>query len=72
MSTIVSSDDDATAAHATGEANASEKQIPPAPDGGLQAWLQVLAAHLVLINTWVRDSGDSSGGLELTVYSRVT
>ncbi|KAH8880777.1 MFS general substrate transporter [Thozetella sp. PMI_491] len=25
---------------------------PPAPDGGLQAWLQVLAAHLVLFNSW--------------------
>lgn len=27
--------------------------LPVAPDGGLQAWLQVLAAHLVLMNTFV-------------------
>lgn len=26
---------------------------PAAPDGGLQAWLQVVAAHFVLISTWV-------------------
>lgn len=25
---------------------------PPAPDGGLKAWLQPLAAHLVIINCW--------------------
>lgn len=26
---------------------------PAAPDGGFQAWMQVLAAHLVLMNTFV-------------------
>jgi hypothetical protein len=26
--------------------------LPPAPNGGLQAWSQPLAAHLVIINCW--------------------
>ena len=26
--------------------------IPPAPDGGLRAWLQVLSGHLVVFNAW--------------------
>lgn len=31
-----------------------EKACPPSdpPDGGLQAWLQVLAAHLIVFNTF--------------------
>mgnify|MGYP006961778088 FL=1 len=27
-------------------------QLPPAPDGGLVAWLQVLASHLTMASSW--------------------
>lgn len=30
--------------------NESEPEKPP--DGGLQAWLQVLGVHLTIFNTW--------------------
>ena len=32
--------------------NISTADVGPPPDGGLQAWTQVLAGHLVLFNTW--------------------
>jgi MFS family permease len=36
----------------TGRSGASKKDPPPPPDGGLLAWLQALAGHLVIFNTW--------------------
>lgn len=45
-----SSEDRETAAHeiiASGQAD-----LPKAPDGGLQAWLQVLGGFLIYFNTW--------------------
>lgn len=30
----------------------SEKEQSPPPDGGLRAWLVVLATHLTVMNTW--------------------
>lgn len=30
----------------------SEKELAPPPDGGLRAWLVVLATHLTVMNTW--------------------
>ncbi|KAI1341287.1 MFS general substrate transporter [Xylariaceae sp. FL0016] len=47
--------DSATAFHAPPGPEVTEKrelELEPPPDGGLQAWLQVLAGHLVVINTW--------------------
>jgi len=26
--------------------------VPPPPDGGLRAWLQILGAHLMVFNSW--------------------
>lgn len=36
----------------SGSTYKNEPASPPPPDGGLQAWLQVLIAHLVIFNTW--------------------
>ena len=36
-----------------------EPKTPPPPDGGLRAWLQVVAAHCVLINTWASNGRPS-------------
>lgn len=30
----------------------AESQLPPPPDGGLQAWLKVLGSFLIYINIW--------------------
>lgn len=27
-------------------------QVPPPPDGGLKAWIQVLGAHFLFFNSW--------------------
>lgn len=29
-----------------------EKEPPPPPDGGLRAWMVVLATHLTVMNSW--------------------
>jgi MFS family permease len=34
------------------ESEPKNEPAAPPPDGGLQAWLQVLIAHLVIFNTW--------------------
>ncbi|KAL3431165.1 major facilitator superfamily domain-containing protein [Aspergillus tetrazonus] len=37
----------------------SEQSVPPLPDHGLRAWLQVLCMHLVFLNTWGVSNGFS-------------
>lgn len=33
-------------------AHDSDSELEKPPDGGLQAWLQVLGVHLTIFNTW--------------------
>lgn len=37
---------------ATHETHATLADVPKAPDGGLQAWLQVLGGFFIYFNTW--------------------
>lgn len=37
---------------ATNETAATPASLPRAPDGGLQAWLQVLGGFFIYFNTW--------------------
>ncbi|KAH7384252.1 major facilitator superfamily domain-containing protein [Phaeosphaeria sp. MPI-PUGE-AT-0046c] len=50
----VSAIDDASLQTSSHSRNAivSPPALPPAPNGGLQAWMQVFMGHLVLINGW--------------------
>lgn len=44
--------DDAEAAAPTTTPAPAASQQSQIPDGGLQAWLQVLGAHLLFFNSW--------------------
>lgn len=35
-----------------GAGDDNEPEFDKPPDGGLQAWLQVLGVHLMILNTW--------------------
>lgn len=37
---------------AVGVVHDDESELEKPPDGGLQAWLQVLGVHLTIFNTW--------------------